>query len=164
MRTLPSGSDYDAWVALLAVTSRRQQARRHLRTRGPGVVPALRRGLQHPDPMVRSSCAGLLDQLMDDASIPDLVAALDDPDIRVVRRALHALACDGCTQGECRPGDDLFVPKAIELLSDPDPDVRAGAIDALQQVAKRDPSMRERMRELAERERHPGLRQALRGR
>lgn len=164
MRRIPPGHDYDAWVDLLAVSARRQQARLHLRSRGPAVVPALRRGLQHPHPMVRSTCAGLLDQLMDDAAIPDLVGALDDPDTRVVRRALHALACDACTQGECRPGDDLFVPRAIELLADPDPDVRAGAIDALQQVAKRDPSMRDRMRELADHERHPGLRQALLGR
>lgn len=164
MRRVPPGHDYDAWVALLAVTSRRQAARLHLRSRGPDVVPALRRGLRHDHPVVRATCAGLLDQLMDEASIPDLVAALDDSDVRVVRRALHALACDACTVGECRPGDELFVPRALELLSDPDPDVRAGAIDALQQVAKRDPSMRERMRALAEREPDSGLRGMLLGR
>ena len=113
--------------------------------------------------MVRSTCAGMLDQLLDDAAVPDLVGALDDPDVGVVKRALHALACDACTVGECRPADDLFVPKAFELLADPNPDVRAGAIDALRQVAKRDPSMRERLREVADAEPNSGLRRMLLG-
>src|SRR3954453_19774741 len=100
---------------------------------GGGGTP-LRRGLGHPNPAVRASCAQILDRLLDDDAIPDLVAALDDPDAMVVKRALHSLACDACKTGACRPGDDLFVPKAIELARrDPRPVVRAAAFDALAQ-------------------------------
>jgi HEAT repeat protein len=77
----------------------------------------------------------LLDRLVDEASVPDLVAALDDTDVEVCCRALHALACDTCKANACRPGEELFVPRAIDLLADPDPDLRAAAIDALGKVA-----------------------------
>ena len=53
MRPTPAGSDFDGWVRQLAVPSRRQRARRHLLATGPRAVPAIRKGLQHPEPMVR---------------------------------------------------------------------------------------------------------------
>jgi HEAT repeat protein len=113
-----------------------------MRAGSPGALPALRRGLRHPEPFVRRSCASILDHLVDEASVPDLVAALHDDDAEVMKRALHALACDVCKQNECRPGDDLFVPQAVEMLGHPDPGVRAGAIDALGKAVERsaDPS------------------------
>jgi HEAT repeat protein len=138
MRGTPADTDYDGWVKRLAISSfRRQEAKQHLSAAGPPAVPAIRRGLQHDNPVVRRMCVNLLDRLVDDDAIPDLVAALDDEDADVVKRALHALACDACKEGACRPGDDLFVPKAIELLRSPNPDLRAGAIDALGKVVKR---------------------------
>jgi len=137
MRQLPTGSDFDGWVSELAHSRRRQAARHHLLAAGERAVPAIRRGLRHVDPEVRRICVNMLDRLLDDDSVPDLVAALDDPDPYVARRALHALACDACKQNECRPGDDLFVPRAIELTRDPNPDLRAGAIDALGKAAQR---------------------------
>jgi HEAT repeat protein len=138
MRRTPLNTDYDAWVNRLAVSSfRRQEAKQHLVAAGAPAVAAIRRGLRHDDPVVRRLCVNLLDRLMDDDAISDLVAVLDDDDVDVVKRALHALACDACKNGECRPGDDLFVPKAVELLRHPNPDLRAGAIDALGQVVKR---------------------------
>jgi HEAT repeat protein len=137
MRQLPTGSNFDGWVDELAHSRHRQAARHHLLAAGERAVPAVRRGLLHADAEVRRICVNMLDRLVDDDSVPDLVAALDDPDPQVARRALHALACDACKQNECRPGDDLFVPRAIELTNDPDPDLRAGAIDALGKAAQR---------------------------
>ena len=88
--------------------------------------------------MVRRMCASLLDNLVDTESVPNLVAALDDEDPGVCARALHALACDQCKQNGCRPADDLFVPRALELVrTHPSADVRAAAIDALGKVVKR---------------------------
>jgi hypothetical protein len=119
--------------------------------------------LHHPDPAVRAACAQILDRLLDDDAIPDLVAALDDPDAMVVKRALHSLACDQCKTGVCRPGDELFVSKAIELAGgDPRPAVRAGAFDALAQASTRDPALAQRVLELVAQEPDPGLRQSAR--
>jgi HEAT repeat protein len=137
MRHLPTGSDFDGWVHELAHAEHRQAARHHLLAAGLRAVPAVRRGLLHADAEVRRICVNMLDRLVDDESVPDLVAALDDPDPQVAKRALHALACDACKQNECRPGDDLFVPRAIELTHDANPDLRAGAIDALGKAAQR---------------------------
>ena len=137
-RAIPAGGDFDGWVRLLAHAGSRQRARRHLMQAGsPGALPALRQGLRHADPFVRRVCASILDHLVDEASLPDLVAALDDEDPDVVKRALHALACDACKENECRPTDDLFVPRAVEMLDHPDPRIRAGAIDALGKAVQR---------------------------
>lgn len=133
----PAGGDFDGWVDLLGTDAMRQRAKRHLLRSGAAALPALRRGLRHEAAIVRRSCAVILDHLVDDASLPDLVAALDDPAPEVLTRALHALACDACKENECRPSDDLFVPRAIELLDHPDAAVRASAIDALGKVAGR---------------------------
>lgn len=109
--------------------------------------------------MVRRICVGVLDHLVDDESVPHLVAALDDDDPQVCARALHALACDRCKQGACRPGEHLFVPRALALLRDhPDPDVRAAAIDALGKVADHRPDAAAALAEAAEHERDRGLR------
>lgn len=137
MRRIPSGSDFDGWVGLLGSDRQRQAARLHLLANGTRAVPAIRRGLHHADPTVRRLCVNLLDRLVDDDAVPDLVGALHDTDPSVVGRALHALACDACKEGTCRPADELFVPRAVELLRDPNPDVRAAAIDALGKVADR---------------------------
>lgn len=134
---MPSGSDFDAWVQLLGVTSRRQAARRHLMGIGERAVPAIRRGVHHPKPEVRRACVSLLDQLLNDDAVDDLVAALDDPDADVVRRALHSLACDACTKGACRPTDDLWVERARELARHVDPKIRFGALDALRLAEQR---------------------------
>lgn len=142
MRRIPAGRDFDGWVAQLGVPSWRQRAKQHLLAAGAPALPALRRGTRHPDPLVRRMCVGILDHLVDEASVPDLVAALDDGDPHVCARALHALACDTCKKNECRPGEALFVPRAIEFLEHhPNPDVRAAAIDALGKVAGHRPDV-----------------------
>src|SRR3954469_10833629 len=159
MATRIAGGDFDGWVDRLAKPSQRKRAWTHLQRCGPPVVPALRRGLHHPNPAVRSSCAQILDRLLDDDAIPDLVEVLDDPDPIVVKRALHSLACDACKTGACRPGDDLFVPNAIELARrDPRPVVRASAFDALAQVATRDPRVAAEVLAIVAAEPDPGIR------
>lgn len=109
---------------------------------GSAALPALRDGLRRGKPMVRRMCASILDHLVDEASVPDLVAALDDDDPDVCRRVLHALACDQCKHDGCRVGDDLFVPRALDMIrSHPDADVRAAAIDAVGRAARRRPEV-----------------------
>ena len=125
---------------------------------GAPAVPALRRGLSHPNVMVRQQCVRIFDQLVDEESLPDLIVALDDEDVGVRTRALHALACDRCKQNDCRPGEDLWVPRALEFLGDSNPDIRASAIDALGKVARRRPDVRDALERAAEREGDKGLR------
>ena len=165
MPRLPAGNDYAGWVALLGSNARRQLARRHLVATGPPAVPAIRRGLQDGPPMVRRLCASILDQLADDESVPALVAALDDEDAEVCARALHALACDACKQNACRPGDELFVPRALEIFRDhPDIGLRAAAIDALGRAARRNPELVPEIAAVIEREPNPTVRNLARRR
>lgn len=167
-RGAPAGGDFDGWVRLLGSDAYRQRAKRHLLRSGSPALPALRRGLRDERAIVRRSCAVILDHLVDEASLPDLVAALDDPAPEVLTRALHALACDACKENECRPADDLFVPRAIELLGHPDAAVRASAIDALGKVAGRtgDPTSAAAiaLARTQETDRLPGLRNMARRR
>jgi HEAT repeat protein len=162
MTTTPSGSDFDAWVRLLGKHNRHRQARLHLMAIGAPALPALRRGLHHHDPVVRRSCTNLLDHFVDDDSLPDLVAALDDPDDEVRGRALHALACDACKENACRPGEHLWVPVAIGLLDHPSPGLRAAAMDALGKVVGHRADALDAMTDAGERERVSGLRQRAR--
>jgi HEAT repeat protein len=164
MRRTPAGNDFDGWVRQLAIAHCRQAAKRHLLRSGPPALPAIRRGLRHPEAIVRRICVALLDHLVDEESLPDLVAALDDVDPDVCARALHALACDRCKDNECRPGEDLFVPRALALLRDPNADVRAAAIDALGKVAPRRPDVVAALVASGEGDTDPGLRTMARRR
>jgi len=158
MRRPPAPRDFDGWVRQLGVPSCRQRARLHLASAGREALPALRRGLGHPEAIVRQQCVRIFDQVVDEASLSDLVVALDDPDAGVRRRALHALACDRCKQNECLPGEDLWVPRAVAFLDDPDPDMRAAAIDALGRVASRSPDVAQALRAVVATDRDTGLR------
>ena len=141
MRRSPAPHDYDGWVAHLGHSGTRPRAKQYLFSVGTPAVPALRRGLGHPDPTVRRLCVNLLDHFVDEDAVADLVSALDDADPAVAARALHSLACDRCKVNECRPGEDQWVPRALELIHDPNPDLRAAAIDALGKVAGRRPQV-----------------------
>ena len=165
MRGLPSSHDFDGWVSQLGTSSRRQRARAHLLMSGAPALPALRRGLRHRKAIVRQQCVRIFDQLVDEASLPDLVVALDDEDPAVCARALHALACDRCKQNACRPGEDLWVPRALDFLQNhPDPDIRAAAIDALGKVARYRPDVAAALVTASETERNVGLRSMARRR
>jgi HEAT repeat protein len=158
MRRFPATADFDGWVAQLGNSERRQRAKIHLREAGPPALPAVRRGMQHPKPIVRRMCASILDHLADEAAYVDLVAALDDDDPGVLKRALHALACDACKDNECRPGEELFVPRALELLRHPNADIRASAIDTLGKVVARRPDVADALAEVAHHDTDRGLR------
>jgi hypothetical protein len=135
---------YDALVADFAVEHRAKGALRALMKAGMDATPALRRGLRHPAPEVRVGCCVVLDHFMDEAAIPELMANLDHPDARVRGWALHALACDRCKEGACRPGEEDVVPIAIRmLLEDPSPGVRKGAAHMLIPAAHRRDDARE---------------------
>ena len=165
MSRAPAANDFDGWVAQLGTSTRRQEAKRYLRLAGPPALPAIRRGVTHQKAIVRRMCVSILDALVDEESLPDLIGALDDDDPEVVRRALHALACDQCKQNACRPGDDVFVPRALELIrTHPNPDIRAGAVDALGRVVNRRPDVAAALLESADRDPNAGVRNIARGR
>lgn len=164
MARFPATTDFDGWVAQLANSERRQRAKAYLREAGQPALPAVRRGMHHPKPIVRRLCASLLDHLADEDAFIDLVAALDDDDPQVLKRALHALACDQCKENECRPGEELFVPRALELLQHPNADIRASAIDTLGKVVARRPDVAVALADVAENDRDRGLRGMARNR
>ena len=123
---------YDGLVGDLAVKHRAKAALRALMKAGMDATPALRRGLRHPAPDVRVGCCVVLDHFMDDEALPELMANLDHADARVRSWALHALACDRCKEGACRPGDEDVVPIAIRMLhDDPSSAVRTQAAHML---------------------------------
>jgi hypothetical protein len=158
MRRSPAPSDFDGWVSQLAISSCRQRAKAHLLMSGPAGLAALRRGLRHRKAIVRQQCVSIFDRLVDEASLPDLVVALDDADPAVCARALHALACDRCKQEACRPGEELWVPRALDFLRNhPNPDIRAAAIDALGKVVRYRPDVAAALMTASETERDIGL-------
>jgi hypothetical protein len=104
--TKTSVGPYDRLVEDLAVKHREPEATRGLMAAGMAATPAVRRGLRHPNPAVRVGCCGILDHFMDEAALPELIANLTHADEHVRSWALHALACDRCKEGACRPGED----------------------------------------------------------
>jgi HEAT repeat protein len=124
--------DADSWVALLADPVRATRAYWHLVGSGGDALPAVRVGLRHDNADVRMYCAKAMDHLVDEAAYPDLIDLLDDPDPRVRRDALHALACDRCKDHSCRPDRAAVLPRVIEVLrGDPSPHVRAAACEVI---------------------------------
>ncbi len=85
---------------------------------GAECTPALRSGLRHPNPVVRARCCVVLDHFLDASALPELIANLDHENEHVRRWALHALECDRCKEGECRPGEDDVVPIALRMLAE----------------------------------------------
>lgn len=158
MSQLPARNDFDGWVRQLARPQRHRLAKQHLMQSGAAAIPAVCRGLQRGEPRVRRSCVNILDHIVDVDSLPVLAAAVDDEDPIVAGRALHALACDVCKQDQCGPREHLYVPRALELLSHPDADLRAAAIDALGKVARRREDVHRALAEHVARERDVGLR------
>jgi HEAT repeat protein len=99
---------------------------------GSDATVALRRGLRHDDPRVRVGCCVVLDHYLDDAAVPELVANLEHEDAEVRAWAMHALVCDNCKEGQCRPAEDETLPLALKaLFNDPSPSVRLHAIRLL---------------------------------
>lgn len=107
-------------------------------------TPAVRRGLRHSSVKVRAECCNVLDHFLDEDALPELVAALSDPEPWVRARALHALACDKCKEGSCRPAEAEILPIAIRLLrEDADRYVRKSAVEMLGPAVHRSREARE---------------------
>jgi HEAT repeat protein len=122
----------DDLVQDLGVRHRSKAARRELMRRGPEATRALQRGLSDSNPAVRVGCCVVLDHHLDALTIPDLLANVAHEDAQVRRWAMHALACDRCKEGECRPGENDTVPLAMRMLTDDvDYQVRTAAVRAL---------------------------------
>jgi len=133
--------EYRAVVAELA-TERWQDALAQLMDAGNEATAAVREGLLHDDPKVRMRCCMVLDHHLDEAALPELIANLDNPNGRVRAWALHALACDRCKEGECRPGEEDTIPIALRLLrTDRSRRVRTMAASLLGTVAPRLPEV-----------------------
>jgi hypothetical protein len=126
------GSNPNDWVEDLARPHREKYALRNLMKLGNAATPALRKGLQHESAKVRVGCCRALDHFMDEDAVPELIENLEHPDPEVRAWALHALACDRCKEGTCRPGEDAVIPLAIRLAKeDPHRGVRKMAVDML---------------------------------
>jgi HEAT repeat protein len=108
---------------------------------GAGATPAVRAGLAHPDPTVRVGCCQVLDHFLDDDAVPELIENMSHPDPQVRSWAVHALACDRCKEGACRPGEGQFLADAIRMLSDdPARIVRQQAAALVGLAVHRDPA------------------------
>ncbi|WP_416981703.1 HEAT repeat domain-containing protein [Streptomyces sp. T028] len=130
-------------VDALGSEPRRPAAFRTLLARGTAAVPAVRAGLGHPRARVREQCCKLLDELLVSEALEDLTAVLDDPDPGVRIAALHALSCERCKPDAeaCRPDRAVMLPRAVRLLHhDPDPHVRAHAVELVGLWTHADPA------------------------
>jgi hypothetical protein len=155
---LPGGrlNDYDSLVEQLAVKHRADSALRALMAAGAAATPAVRRGLLHDEPIVRVRCCMVLDHHLDEDALPELMANLEHPEGRVRAWALHALACDRCKEGECRPGEDEVVPIALRMLSgDRSRRVRTMAASLLGVAVHRRPEVARALEEARDRDAHP---------
>jgi hypothetical protein len=152
----PTG--FDAVVARLG-TSRWCEALEQLMEAGVAAAGAVRAGLLHDDPNVRVRCCMVLDHHLDEAALPELIANLEHPHGRVRAWALHALACDRCKEGDCRPGEDDTVPIALRLLrGDRSRKVRTMACGLLGAVAPRRPEVARALEEARDNDPHPVVR------
>jgi HEAT repeat protein len=145
---LEAQAQYAQWVEDLAVKHRERAAWWGLLKAGMAATPAVRRGLRHPDPKVRIGCCGILDHFMDEAALPELMANLTHEDADVRSWALHALACDRCKEGTCRPGELDVLPIAIRMLrEDPSRAVRKQAAAMIGPAAHRSEEVRRALEE-----------------
>lgn len=114
--------DRDNWVSALAA-----EALGEMGEAAEEAIPALMKALHHINPLVRANAAEALGKM--GAAATDALAALeaacrdDDGGVRV--QALRAL-------GEVQPESESGInPVSVEALRDPDPQVRAVAVEVL---------------------------------
>ena len=111
-------------VADQADSRRRNAAMDALATGGARSVPALIRGLRHPDWEVVMFSAGVLARTNSPAAIPHLVSLLDHSDINVVQQVIDGLSQIRST---------LAVDALMKVL-DRDPWLRFAAVHALGEI------------------------------
>ncbi len=158
-----SSSDPDRLVEDFALEHREKQALRALMAVGPAATAALRRGLHHPDANVRVGCCKVLDHHMDEEAVPELIGNLEHADPRVRAWAIHALACDRCKEGACRPGESDVIPIAARmLLGDENRQVRAMAAGMLGPSVHRSAEALRALEQARDRDPHPAVRKIAR--
>ena len=136
--------DYALDVENLGVPHRARAAMRSLMAGGAAAAPFVRAGLHHAAPEVVVACCRVLDHFLFDEAMPDLIGLLEHPSPEVRAWAMHALACDRCKEGACRPGEDNSIPMALSMLrNDPSPRVRVMAADLIGTVVHRRPDAAE---------------------
>jgi hypothetical protein len=108
--------EYHRLVRDLAIKHRAKHSLRCLMAAGSLATPALLEGLRHPEPAVRIGCCMVLDHHMDESALPELIENLHHENEMVRAWAMHALACDRCKEGACRPGEDQVLPIAAQML------------------------------------------------
>ena len=160
---LPWATDFDSLIENLRIPHRARHAYRALLSAGGQAVPALKKGLSHPDPEVRVAVCGILDHSLEEECIPDLRANLTHNHEAVRAWAIHALACDRCKEGSCRPGEDDTIPIAIDMmLNDPSPLVRSKAIALVGESVHRRPASIDALRQAVDAEPNAGNRKVIR--
>ncbi len=149
----------DLWVERLGVRHHAKEALRQLMAAGAQATPAVRRGLRHPEPAVRVGCCKVLDHHMDAEALPELIENLTHSDGRVRAWAMHALACDRCKEGTCRPGEDQVIPIATHmLLEDRSRGVRQMAAGMLGPSVHRRPEVLRALEHARDHDPHPVVR------
>lgn len=152
---------YDHVVEDLAIPHRRQAAERRLLEAGSAATKAVRGGLEHDDPRVRASCCRVLDHFLDEEALPGLVANLEHADESVRAWALHALGCDQCKEGSCRPVEEETLPIAMQMLvTDPARSVRAQALRLVAPAVHRHPEVIEILERVRREDASPAMRKA----
>ena len=150
---------YRHLVEDLAVKHRAKEALRRLMAAGSLATAAVREGLQHPKPAVRVGCCQVLDHFMDEAALPELIENLQHENETVRAWAMHALACDRCKEGTCRPGEDLVIPIAADMLiHDKSRRVRQMAAGLLGPSVHRHPDVLRALEYAREHDPHPVVR------
>ena len=154
-----SGNTLDETVAMLASPHRRKVALRRLMQAGRAGTRAVRAGLRHANPDVRIACCKVLDHFMDDQALPELIANVDHSHPGVRAWAIHALACDRCKEGACRPGEQDVIPMVVNaLLHDEDRGVRQQAAGLLGPAVLRSETASAAIREAHDNDPHPAVR------
>ncbi|MDE0008341.1 MAG: HEAT repeat domain-containing protein [Gammaproteobacteria bacterium] len=154
-----SGNTLAEAVEMLAIPHRRKVALRKLMAAGRAGTPAVRAGLKHADPEVRIACCQVLDHFMDEQALPELAANVSHWHPGVRAWSIHALACDRCKEGTCRPGEDDVIPMVVEaLLHDDDRNVRQQAAGMLGPSVLRSKAARAAVQRAHQHDPHPAVR------
>lgn len=121
----------DELVVLLATYQPLWHVLATLQQRGPSVIDAALRGLDHAHPQVRRWCAELMDTLGDDRCTEPLLALFNDPVAHVRWQAAHSLGCQRCKRAPLDIQRHVAERMAALIMSDPSTRVRTMALSAL---------------------------------
>jgi hypothetical protein len=125
----------------------------------PPIAAIQAAALQHPNARIRRDCLTVLDHDANDASTDVFRQALTDPVPRVRQIALHGLACERCRTNELCATD--VVPSIVNTIThDANAKVRHAAVGILFALADRDGRAGWALRDAAERDPDPLVRQA----